>query len=161
MAKFDGLPLRAAIAKIGEPIDERTTAGRRVYIWGTLGTVKPGDKEKCQITATMTLLHRSITKVMKHCASDMPQGCDSSVSKFPGDRRECPAMTLGSLCMHLHGCSPSFLRRKRCPLDAAPWSFLGVVLQSLSKTSCADVMCEMRTNEQLASERRGVLWEGR
>jgi hypothetical protein len=53
MAKFDGLPLRAAIAKIGEPIDERTTAGRKVYIWGTLGTVNQGDKGKCQITATM------------------------------------------------------------------------------------------------------------
>ena len=53
MVKFEGLPLRAVIAKIGEPIDERTNAGRKVYIWGTPGTVNNGDKEKCQITATM------------------------------------------------------------------------------------------------------------
>jgi len=52
MAKFEGLPLRTAIAKIGEPIDERTNAGRKVYIWGTLGTVNRGEKGKCQITAT-------------------------------------------------------------------------------------------------------------
>jgi hypothetical protein len=53
MAKFEGLPLSAAIAKIGEPIDERTNAGRKVYIWGSLGTVNKGEKGKCQITATM------------------------------------------------------------------------------------------------------------
>ena len=53
MAKFEGLPLSAAIAKIGEPIDERTNAGRKVYIWGSLGTVSKGEKGKCQITATM------------------------------------------------------------------------------------------------------------
>jgi hypothetical protein len=53
MVKFEGLPLRAVIAKIGQPIDERTNAGRKVYIWGTLGTVNNGDKGKCQITATM------------------------------------------------------------------------------------------------------------
>src|SRR6516162_4212739 len=51
--KFEGLPLRAVIVKIGEPIDERTNAGRKVYIWGTPGTVNNGDKGKCQITATM------------------------------------------------------------------------------------------------------------
>jgi hypothetical protein len=53
MAKFEGLPLSAAIAKIGEPIDERTIAGRKVYMWGSLGTVNKGEKGKCQITATM------------------------------------------------------------------------------------------------------------
>ena len=53
MAKFEGLPLRSVIAKIGEPIDERTNAGKKVYIWGTLGTVNNGDKGKCQIAATM------------------------------------------------------------------------------------------------------------
>ena len=36
MAKFDGLPLSAAIAKIGDPIDERWVAGKKVYIWGSL-----------------------------------------------------------------------------------------------------------------------------
>jgi hypothetical protein len=53
MAKFERLPLSAAIARIGEPIDERTNAGRKVYIWGSLGTVNKGEKGKCQITATM------------------------------------------------------------------------------------------------------------
>ena len=53
MVKFERLPLRAVIAKIGEPIDERTNAGKKVYIWGTLGTVNNGDKGKCQIAATM------------------------------------------------------------------------------------------------------------
>jgi hypothetical protein len=42
-----------AIGKIGEPIDERTNVGRRVYIWGTFGAVNRGEKGKCQITATM------------------------------------------------------------------------------------------------------------
>jgi hypothetical protein len=53
MTKFEGLPLGAVVAKIGEPIDERTIAGRKVYIWGSLGTVNKGEKGKCQITATM------------------------------------------------------------------------------------------------------------
>ena len=53
MVRFEGQPLSAVVAKIGEPIDERTNSGRRVYIWGTLGTVNRGEKGKCQITATM------------------------------------------------------------------------------------------------------------
>jgi hypothetical protein len=53
MVKFEGRPLSAAVAKIGEPIDERTIAGRRVYIWGSLGTLNKGEKGKCQIRATM------------------------------------------------------------------------------------------------------------
>ena len=53
MVKFEGQPLSAVIAKIGEPIDERTIAGKRVYIWGSLGTLNKGEKGKCQITATM------------------------------------------------------------------------------------------------------------
>ena len=53
MVKFEGQPLSAVVAKIGEPIDERTIAGRRVYIWGSLGTVNKGEKGKCQIRATM------------------------------------------------------------------------------------------------------------
>jgi hypothetical protein len=48
MTQFERLPLSAVIAKIGEPI-----AGRKVYIWGSLGTVSKGEKGKCQITATM------------------------------------------------------------------------------------------------------------
>jgi hypothetical protein len=53
MTQFERLPLSAVIAKIGEPIDGRTNAGRKVYIWGSLGTVSQGEKGKCQITATM------------------------------------------------------------------------------------------------------------
>jgi hypothetical protein len=53
MTQFERLPLSAVIAKIGEPIDERTNAGRKVYIWGSLGKVSQGEKGKCQITATM------------------------------------------------------------------------------------------------------------
>jgi hypothetical protein len=53
MVKFEGQPLSAVVAKIGEPIDERTVAGRRVYIWGSLGTLNKGERGKCQIRATM------------------------------------------------------------------------------------------------------------
>ena len=53
MVKFEGKPLSAVVAKIGEPIDERTVAGRRVYIWGSLGTLNNGERGKCQIRATM------------------------------------------------------------------------------------------------------------
>jgi len=53
MVKFEGRPLSAVVTKIGEPIEERTIAGRRVYIWGSLGTVNKGEKGKCQIRATM------------------------------------------------------------------------------------------------------------
>jgi hypothetical protein len=42
MTQFERLPLSAVIAKIGEPIDERTNAGREVYIWGSLGDGEPG-----------------------------------------------------------------------------------------------------------------------
>jgi len=52
MVKFEGQPLSAAIAKIGVPNDERTVAGKKVYIWGSAG--EKGSKEKgCQIRATM------------------------------------------------------------------------------------------------------------
>jgi hypothetical protein len=53
MVKFEGQSLSAVVAKIGEPIDERTIAARKVYIWGSLGTVNKGEKGKCQIRATM------------------------------------------------------------------------------------------------------------
>jgi hypothetical protein len=57
MVKFEGQPLSAAIAKIGVPNDERTVAGKKVYIWGSpgeKGSKEKGSKEKgCQIRATM------------------------------------------------------------------------------------------------------------
>jgi hypothetical protein len=53
MAKFDGLPLSAAISKIGEPIDERWDAGKKVYIWGSLAEKPAKGAKDCQIRATM------------------------------------------------------------------------------------------------------------
>jgi hypothetical protein len=54
MAKLEGQPLSAAIAKIGPPVDERTIAGTKVYIWGSLEIPAKGGKDKkCQIRATM------------------------------------------------------------------------------------------------------------
>jgi hypothetical protein len=54
MVKFEGQPLSAAIAKIGVPTDERTVAGKKVYIWGPAGPLEKGSKEKgCRIRATM------------------------------------------------------------------------------------------------------------
>jgi hypothetical protein len=58
MSRLQGQPLSVVIAKIGLPTDERTVAGKKVYIWGTPGTPaqepakEPGEK-KCQIQATM------------------------------------------------------------------------------------------------------------
>jgi hypothetical protein len=54
MTRLEGRPLSAAIAKIGPPIDERTIAGKTVYIWGSLEMPTKAPKEKkCQIRATM------------------------------------------------------------------------------------------------------------
>jgi hypothetical protein len=53
MAKFEGLPLNAAIAKIGEPIDERWVAGKKVYIWGSLVEQPTKGSKQCQIRALM------------------------------------------------------------------------------------------------------------
>ena len=55
MDKLEGQPLSAVIAKIGLPIDERTVAGKKVYIWGSLDMTPPkGSLQKtCQIRATM------------------------------------------------------------------------------------------------------------
>jgi hypothetical protein len=55
MAKFEGLPLSAVIAKIGSPLDEeRTVAGKKVYIWGSpVNPTKPAQDKQCQIRATM------------------------------------------------------------------------------------------------------------
>jgi hypothetical protein len=54
MTKLGGQPLSAAIAKIGSPVDERTIAGKKVYIWGSLEiSAKGGKDKKCQIRATM------------------------------------------------------------------------------------------------------------
>ncbi len=53
MAKYEGLPLSAAIAKIGPPLDERWIAGKKAYIWGSIAeTSAKGDKQ-CQIRAIM------------------------------------------------------------------------------------------------------------
>jgi hypothetical protein len=52
MVKFEGQPLSAAIAKIGVPNDERTVAGKKVYIWGSAGE-KESKEKGCQIRATM------------------------------------------------------------------------------------------------------------
>ena len=54
MTRLEGRPLSAAIAKIGLPIEERTIAGKKVYIWGSLEMPTKAPKEKkCQIRATM------------------------------------------------------------------------------------------------------------
>jgi hypothetical protein len=53
MAKFEGLPLSAAIAKIGEPIDERWVAGKKIYIWGSLAEQPTKGAKQCQIRAMM------------------------------------------------------------------------------------------------------------
>ena len=54
MTKLGGQPLSAAVSKIGPPVDERTIAGKKVYIWGFPELSSKGTKEKqCQIRATM------------------------------------------------------------------------------------------------------------
>jgi hypothetical protein len=54
MTRLEGRPLSAAIAKIGLPIEERTVAGKKVYIWGSIEMPTKAPKEKkCQIRATM------------------------------------------------------------------------------------------------------------
>jgi hypothetical protein len=35
MAKLEGQPLSAVVARIGQPMGERSIAGKRVYYWGT------------------------------------------------------------------------------------------------------------------------------
>jgi hypothetical protein len=54
MAKLEGQPLSAIIAKIGLPIEARTIAGKKVYIWGTPELSSDQGKDaQCQIQATM------------------------------------------------------------------------------------------------------------
>jgi hypothetical protein len=54
MAKLEGQPLSAVVARIGQPIGERSVAGKRVYYWGTPQLSSKSDREKqCQILATM------------------------------------------------------------------------------------------------------------
>jgi hypothetical protein len=53
MAKFEGLPLSAVIAKIGVPADERWVAGKKVYVWGSLAEKLTKGAKQCQIRATM------------------------------------------------------------------------------------------------------------
>jgi hypothetical protein len=59
MSRLQGQPLSVVIAKIGLPTDERTVAGKKVYIWGTPAQepakepAKESREKKCQIQATM------------------------------------------------------------------------------------------------------------
>jgi hypothetical protein len=54
MAKLEGQPLSAVIARIGQPMGERNIAGKRVYYWGSPELSSKSDREKqCQILATM------------------------------------------------------------------------------------------------------------
>jgi hypothetical protein len=53
MAKLEGQPLSAIVAKIGAPIEERTIEGKKVYIWGSPNTTPPSRDATCQIRATM------------------------------------------------------------------------------------------------------------
>jgi hypothetical protein len=51
MAKLEGQPLSAVVARIGQPMGERNVAGKTIYYWGTpqLSSKEP----QCQIRATM------------------------------------------------------------------------------------------------------------
>jgi hypothetical protein len=54
MAKLEGQPLSAAVAKIGQPMGERAIAGKRVFYWGSPElSSKSGRGPQCQIQATM------------------------------------------------------------------------------------------------------------
>jgi hypothetical protein len=53
MAKFEGLPLSSAIAKIGPPLDERWVAGKKAYIWGSIMDTPAKREKQCQIRAIM------------------------------------------------------------------------------------------------------------
>ena len=56
MKRFEGQPLSAVVAKLGPPLDERTVAGKTVFIWGTPEPTFPGQykqEDRCQIRATM------------------------------------------------------------------------------------------------------------
>jgi hypothetical protein len=52
MAKLEGQPLSAVVARIGQPMGERSIAGKRVYYWGTPQLSSKSEKQ-CQILATM------------------------------------------------------------------------------------------------------------
>jgi hypothetical protein len=54
MAKLEGQPLSAVVARIGQPMGERNIAGKRVYYWGSpqLSSKSDGGPQ-CQIQATM------------------------------------------------------------------------------------------------------------
>jgi hypothetical protein len=52
---LEGQPLSTVIAKIGQPMGERSIAGKRVYYWGTPTPLssKSDRGPQCQIQATM------------------------------------------------------------------------------------------------------------
>jgi hypothetical protein len=54
MVKLEGQPLSAVVARIGQPIGERSIAGKRVYYWGSPQLSSKSDRgPQCQIQATM------------------------------------------------------------------------------------------------------------
>jgi hypothetical protein len=53
MAKLEGQPLSAIVAKIGAPIEELTIEGKKVYVWGSPKLTTPSRDTTCQIRATM------------------------------------------------------------------------------------------------------------
>jgi hypothetical protein len=54
MTKLEGQPLSAVVARIGQPIGERSIAGKRVYYWGSPQLSSKNDRgPQCQIQATM------------------------------------------------------------------------------------------------------------
>jgi hypothetical protein len=53
MAKLEGQPLSAVVAKIGQPMGERAIAGKRVFYWGSPELSSKSVRGQCQIQATM------------------------------------------------------------------------------------------------------------
>jgi hypothetical protein len=53
MAKLEGQPLSAVVAKIGQPMGERAIAGKRVFYWGSPELSSKSGRGQCQIQATM------------------------------------------------------------------------------------------------------------
>jgi hypothetical protein len=54
MTKLEGQPLSAVVARIGQPMGERSVAGKRVYYWGSPQLSSKSDRApQCQIQATM------------------------------------------------------------------------------------------------------------
>lgn len=52
MNALKGKPIGAAVAKLGQPTNEQTIMGNKVYTWET-GTVAGGDQYRCRLRVTM------------------------------------------------------------------------------------------------------------